>query len=269
VYALQELSADEVATVLRRAVESIGEGAPAVEAAAIEFLAARSAGDARTALNALELAIETARELGEARVSIERAQDALQRRAVLYDKHGDRHYDYISAWIKATRGSDPDASLYYLAVMLQGGEDPRFIARRMVILASEDVGNADPGALGVAVAAAQAVEHVGMPEARFALAQTAIYLALAPKSNAAGRSLAAAEEHVREHGAAPAPGWLRPGARPGQDVGGYDYPHDHPGQVSPQELLPESVVGARFFKPGESEARLAQRLEEVLRMRGR
>ena len=111
---------------------------------------------------------------------------------MLYDKGGDRHYDYISAWIKATRGSDPDASLYYLAVMLEGGEDPRFIVRRMVILASEDIGNADPAALGVAVAAAQAVEHVGLPEATYALAQAAIYLALAPKSNAAGRALGAA-----------------------------------------------------------------------------
>ncbi len=297
VYALQALTAEEVATVLRGAIaqgaarpaagappadqdaqdgeDRPGEDGPAPVAAAevdeeaIEFLAARSAGDARTALNALELALETAAELGEVRVDVARVEDALQRKAVLYDKHGDRHYDCISAWIKATRGSDPDASLYYLAVMLEGGEDPRFIVRRMVILASEDVGNADPGALGVAVAAAQAVEHVGMPEATFALAQAAIYLALAPKSNAAGRSLGAARAHVREHGAAPVPGWLAPGARPGQEVGGYDYPHDHPGQVSPQELLPEGVVGERFFQPGEAEAQLAQRMEQVRRMRGR
>jgi putative ATPase len=266
VYALQELSAQEVASVLRRAM---ADAQVEVDEDAIEFLAARSAGDARTALNALELALQTAHELGEKRVDIERAQDALQRRAVLYDKKGDRHYDYISAWIKATRGSDPDASLYYLAVMLEGGEDPRFIVRRMVILASEDVGNADPNALTVAVAAAQAVEHVGLPEATFALAQAAVYLALAPKSNAAGRSLGAARAHVREHGAAPVPGWLRPGARPGQEVGGYDYPHDHPGQLSPQELLPEGVVGERFYRPGEAEARLAERLAEVRRLRGR
>ena len=331
VYALMELSAQEVATVLRRAVsttagtgepgpaadgvragglggDGVGVGAPSagdgdamraqatraqgtqgteagapgsaagkgangqsveVEEAAIEFLAARSAGDARTALNALELALETAAELGEPRVGVARAEDALQRRAVLYDKKGDRHYDYISAWIKATRGSDPDASLYYLAVMLEGGEDPRFIVRRMVILASEDIGNADPAALGVAVAAAGAVEHVGLPEATFALAQAAIYLALAPKSNAAGRALGAARRHVREHGAAPVPGWLRPGARPGQKVGGYDYPHDRHGQVSPQELMPEGVVAERFYAPGEAEARLAERLAEVRRLRGR
>ena len=131
----------------------------------------------------------------------------------------------------------------------------------MVILASEDIGNADPAALGVAVAAAAAVEHVGMPEAKFALAQAAIYLALAPKSNAAGRALGAAQRHVREHGAAPAPGWLRPGARPGQEGRPrYDNPHDHPGHVSPQELLPEGVVGARFYAPDEAEAELAKRL---------
>ncbi|HTR73336.1 MAG TPA: replication-associated recombination protein A, partial [Solirubrobacteraceae bacterium] len=242
------------------------------EEAAIEFLAARSAGDARTALNALELALETAEELGEESVGVERAADALQRRAVLYDKKGDKHYDYISAWIKATRGSDPDASLYYLAVMLEGGEDPRFIARRMVILASEDVGNADPRALEVAVAAAGAVEHVGMPEAKFALSQAAVYLALAPKSNAAGRSLGAAMRHVREHGAAPVPAWLRPGARPGQDESPptrYENPHDRPSSVSEQELMPEGVIGARFYEPGESEAGLAERLAEVRRLRGR
>ncbi len=296
VYALRALSAEEVGAVLRRALASgelaaaladgDGEGAAtgaakktAIEARAetaiavapetLDFLAARADGDARTALNALELAVTTAAELGESSVEIARAEDALQQRAVLYDRKGDRHYDYISAWIKATRGSDPDASLYYLAVMLEGGEDPRFIVRRMVILASEDIGNADPAALGVAVAAAQAVEHVGMPEAKFALAQAAIYLSLAPKSNIAGRALGAAQRHVREQGAAPVPGWLRSGPRPGQEVGGYDYPHDRPGHVSPQELLPEEVAGARFYEPDEAEAQLAKRLEEVRRARGR
>ncbi|HWX44513.1 MAG TPA: replication-associated recombination protein A [Solirubrobacteraceae bacterium] len=270
VYALQALSAEEVATVLRRALASgEADSAVTVEPGALEFLAMRSEGDARSALNALELAVETAAERGETVVGIARAEDALQRRAVLYDRKGDRHYDYISAWIKATRGSDPDASLYYLAVMLEGGEDPRFIVRRMVILASEDIGNADPAALSVAVAAAQAVEHVGMPEAKFALAQTAIYLSLAPKSHAAGRALGAAARHVREHGAAPVPGWLRSGPRPGQEVGGYDYPHEHPGHVSPQELLPEGVAGERFYEPDEAEAALARRLEDVRRARGR
>jgi putative ATPase len=265
VYALQALSAEEIEAVLRRAAETL---AVAVDDAASAFLAARSEGDARTALGALELAAQTAGQLGEPHVTLARAEDALQRRAVLYDKQGDRHYDYISAWIKATRGSDPDASLYYLAVMLEGGEDPRFIARRMVILASEDIGNADPAALGVATAAAQAVERVGLPEGRYALAQAAIYLALAPKSNAAGRALAAAQRHVREHGAAPAPSWLRSGPRPGQDAGGYDNPHSHPGHLSPQPLLPTGVQGARFYEPDEAEALLAARLAEIRGARG-
>ena len=269
VYALQALSAGEVATLLRRAAEAN------VDEDAIEFLAARSEGDARTALNALELAAETAAEAaaqdgeaGSGRVTLARAEDALQRRAVLYDKGGDRHYDYASAWIKATRGSDPDASLYYLAVMLEGGEDPRFIVRRMVILASEDIGNADPAALSVATAAAAAVEHVGLPEARYALAQAAIYLALAPKSDAAGRALGAAVAHVREHGAQPAPAWLRSGPRPGQDRGGYDNPHRHSGHVAAQPLLPEQVQGARFYEPDQAEAELDARLREIRRARG-
>jgi putative ATPase len=265
VYALHELSGDEVALILRRAA------GPEVAPEAIDFLAARSEGDARTALNALELATATAGELDEKRVTLERAADALQRRAVLYDKRGDRHYDYISAWIKATRGSDPDASLYYLAVMLEGGEDPRFIVRRMLILASEDIGNADPAALSVAAAAAQAVEHVGLPEARFALAQAAIYLSLAPKSDAAGRALSAAERHVREHGAAPVPGWLRSGPRldsaGAAQIEGYENPHNSPAHVGAQQLLPDAVLGAEFYTPDEAEDELAQRLEEVRRAR--
>jgi len=303
VYALQALSPEEIRTVLRRAAagaadageDGVEEGAGvAVDERAFEFLAARSEGDARTALNALELAVATARAAsaeaqGEPRVTLQHVEDALQRRAVLYDKGGDRHYDYASAWIKATRGSDPDASLYYLAVMLEGGEDPRFIVRRMVILASEDVGNADPQALSVATAAAQAVEHVGMPEARYALAQAAIYLSLAPKSDAAGRALSAAQRHVREHGAAPVPGWLRSGPRPGmraadeRPAGGagpahahddspsarYDNPHGHPAHLSPQELLPERVVGERFYEPDDAEEQLARRLARIRAGRGR
>jgi putative ATPase len=269
VYALQALTAGDVAELLRRA------SGPEVDDDAIEFLAARSEGDARTALNALELASATAAESprddggGEAgRVTLARVEDALQRRAVLYDKGGDRHYDYASAWIKATRGSDPDASLYYLAVMLEGGEDPRFIVRRMVILASEDIGNADPQALSVATAAAAAVEHVGLPEATYALAQAAIYLALAPKSNAAGKALGAARRHVRERGAQPAPPWLRSGPRPGQDKADYDNPHGHPGHVGPQPLLPEGVEGARFYEPDEAEDELKRRLREIRAARG-
>jgi putative ATPase len=231
---------------------------------ALEFLASRSGGDARTALNALELACQTVGP--DATVGLEQAEDALQRRALLYDRQADRHYDTISAWIKATRGSDPDASLYYLAVMLEGGEDPRFIVRRMVVLASEDIGNADPQALTVATAAAHAVEHVGMPECQFALAQAAIYLSLAPKSDAAKRAVAASREFIRERGAQPPPPHLRSSTR---SDGGYDNPHHRPGHVSPQELMPDQAIGERFYEPGEAEALLRERLEEIRRARGR
>jgi putative ATPase len=234
-----------------------------VESEALEFLARRSGGDARTALNALELACEA---VGVGRVvTLAHAEDALQRRALLYDRQADQHYDTISAWIKATRGSDPDASLYYLAVMLEGGEDPRFIVRRMVVLASEDIGNADPQALVVATAAAAAVEHVGLPECQFALAQAAIYLSLAPKSDAAKRAVIAARGHIAEHGAATPPPYLRSSTR---SDGGYDNPHRRPGHLSPQELMPDPAIGARFYDPDEAEALLRERLAEIRSARG-
>jgi putative ATPase len=269
VYELHELEAAHVEVLLRRAVDRGECGDHAIDDEVLGFLAGRGGGDARTALAALELACETAGEGGA--VTLEIAEDALQRRALRYDRAGDQHYDTISAWIKATRGSDPDASLYYLAVMIEGGEDPRFIARRMVILASEDVGNADPQALQVAVATAQAVEHVGMPEGQHALAQCAIYLALAPKSNAAYRAISAAREHVRRHGAQPPPAHLRSAAYPGAAAlgrgQGYDYPHDRPGHVSGQELLPDRLVGERFYAPDDAEQALAERLEAIRRAR--
>jgi putative ATPase len=263
-YELSELTENDVLVLLRRALERGECGAVQVQDEAIELLAARSLGDARTALSALELACET---VGDppAPVTVEHAEDALQRRIVHYDKQADSHYDTISAWIKATRGSDPDVSLYYLAVMLEGGEDPRFIARRMVILASEDIGNADPQALVVATAAAAAVEHAGLPECQFALAQAAIYLSLAPKSDAAKRAIGAARGFVREHGAAPPPVQLRSGGR-GQ---GYENPHRHPGHIGGQELAPDEAVGERFYEPDEAEAELAARLAEIRRARGR
>src|SRR5919109_3687853 len=212
IYELHELTTEHIEALLRRALERGECEGVTVGGDVVAFLAARAGGDARTALNALELACSTAD--GDA-VTLADAEDAMQRKAVLYDKGGEQHYDYISAWIKSTRGSDPDASLYYLAAMLEGGEDVRFIARRMIILASEDIGNADPHALTVAVAAAQAVEHVGLPECQFALAQAAIYLSLAPKSNAATHAIGAAREHIREHGAAHPPAALRSAAYPG------------------------------------------------------
>jgi putative ATPase len=272
VYELHRLGPDHVLTLLRRALaEPRGiPDPPAVTDEALAFLAERSGGDARTALSALELASEAA---SDGRVDLAAAEDALQRKAVLYDKGGDRHYDTISAWIKATRGSDPDASLLYLAMMLEGGEDPRFIVRRMVILASEDIGNADPRALSVAVAAAHAVEHVGLPECAHNLAQATVYLALAPKSNASYRALAAARRYVREHGPLDPPPALRSAAYPGARALGrgqdYEYPHDLPGAVSSQELMPGGAEGERFLELGtEGEEReMAERLDEIRRRR--
>src|SRR5918998_1415169 len=203
------------------------------------------------------------------------AEDALQRKAVLYDKGGDKHYDLISAWIKSTRGSDPDASLLYLAAMLEGGEDPRFIARRMVVLASEDIGNADPQALAVAVNAAHAVEHVGLPEAEINLGQAAVYLALAPKSNASYKALRRAQEWVRENGPVLPPAALQSAAYPGaRKLGrgkGYDYPHDRPEGVSPQELMPAEAEGVRFLELSDhgDERSLGERLQAIRRARGR
>jgi putative ATPase len=273
VYELQALDATDVEVLLRRALErGAGEGLE-VPDEVITFLGVRSGGDARTALNALELAIATARRAQEAHVTLGDAEDSLQRKAVLYDKAGDQHYDYISAWIKSTRGSDPDASLYYLAAMIEGGEDPRFIARRMIVLASEDVGNADPQALPVAVAAAHAVEHVGFPEAEFALAQAAIYLSLAPKSDAVKRAIGEVRGHIREHGAKSPPAPLRSAAYPAaRTLGrgkGYDYPHNHPGHVNDQEHLPDGLEGLRFYFPDEGEPEAKARLEAIRKARSR
>ena len=274
VYEFRQLEDAHVLALLRRAL-SDDRGltdAPPVDDEALEFLAARAGGDARIALAALEVACETA---GGDTITLRHAEDALQRKALLYDKGGDRHYDTISAWIKATRGSDPDASMLYLVEMLEGGEDPRFIARRMVVFASEDVGNADPRALQVAVAAAHAVEHVGMPECAYNLAQAAIYLALAPKSDTVKRALKGAGEWIAENGAPEPPGYLRSAAYPGAKAlgrgAGYDYPHGRPEGVSPQELMPPEAVGETFVEltgRGE-EAELRERLEQIRRDRGR
>ena len=272
-YELRALTDEDVVKLLQRALERSECGEVNVADDVLDFLAARSGGDARTALNALELACETALRTDERTVTIEDAEDALQRKAVLYDREGDKHYDYISAWIKSTRGSDPDASLYYLAVMLEGGEDPRYIARRMIVLASEDIGNADPQALEVAVAAAAAVEHVGLPEAQFALSQAAIYLSMAPKSNAAKRAILDARAHVREHGALDPPAPLRSAAYPAAKALGrginYDNPHNHPGHLNEQEHLPDGREKVRFYRPDEAEGELRERLQRIRAARGR
>src|SRR5262249_39869044 len=227
-YELEPLSADELREVVRRGGAELGATlTPEIE----QLIARRAGGDARTALTVLELAVQTAAEEG-LEIAAEHVEDAARKRPLVYDKAGDAHYDFISAWIKSTRASDVQASIYYLAVMLEGGEDPRFIARRMIVLASEDIGNADPQALLVAGAAAQAVEHVGLPEARLNLAQAAIYLARAPKSNASYAALKAAIADVREHGHLRPPDALRSAAYPGaRKLGrgeGYVYPHDNP-----------------------------------------
>ena len=249
VYELHELTAGDVELLLRRAIDAGEIGTAHIDEEAIRFLSARSGGDARTALQALELAAST---VGDAVITLQVAEDALQRRAVRFDKRGDQHYDTISAWIKATRGSDPDASLYYLAVMLEGGEDPRFIARRMVIFASEDVGLADPRALQVAVAAADAVEYVGLPEVQLNLAEAVIYLALAPKSNAVKTAIFAAREDVREHGNVRPPKMLRGsnyrGAKALGSGEGYIYPHDDKRGFE-LDYLPEEMRGKRYWQP--------------------
>jgi putative ATPase len=278
IYELHPLEPEQVQGLLRRALSDPERGIadpPEVEDAALEMLAHRSGGDARVALSALERAVERAAvpgmrgEGGGSVVDVAAAEDALQRKAVEYDRQGDRHYDFISAWIKATRGSDVDASLYYLAAMLEGGEDPRFIARRMVILASEDVGNADPQALLVADAAARAVDRVGLPECALNLAQACVYLALAPKSNASYKGLGAARAEIRANGAKTPPDHLRDAHYPGAgELGrgeGYRYAHDEPDGVGDQRLLPPGLENARFYAPtGRGfEADLGERLERL------
>ncbi|MBA2240574.1 MAG: replication-associated recombination protein A [Solirubrobacterales bacterium] len=275
-YELQPIGPQATEALLRRALDDPERGIadpPEVDVEALSMLAERAGGDARTALGALGRASEVVRRSG-GRVDLERAEDALQQRALRYDREGDRHYDYVSAWIKSVRGSDPDAALYYLAAMLEGGEDPRIVSRRMVILASEDVGNADPQAIALANACALAADRVGMPEARLILAQGTAYLALAPKSNAVTRAIAAATSYVREHGAELPPDHLRdahyPGARKLGRGQGYEYPHDLPGGVSAQQLAPDALRGERFYEPTDRgrEAELGARLEELRRARG-
>ncbi len=271
IYEFRPLSAIEVEELVLRALgDDRGiPDPPGIVPAALKMLAVRAGGDGRVALAALERAVEATRVAERNEIRVGEVEDALQRKALLYDREGDRHYDYISAWIKATRGSDVDASIYYLAVMLEGGEDPRFIARRMVIFASEDIGNADPQALVIATAAGQAVDRVGLPECALNLAQAAAYLALAPKSNASTRAISKASAHVRQHGAAAPPPYLQDAHYPGaKELGrgeGYRYPHDEPDAVTDQPLGPEAVRGERFYEPTDrgAEAELSERLERL------
>ncbi|HLY86785.1 MAG TPA: replication-associated recombination protein A [Gaiellaceae bacterium] len=247
VYELETLTPEEMAVVVRRGLDEIGREA---SESVVELIAHRSGGDARTALNIVEIASATA----DGAVTAENVEDAARKPPLVYDKAGDRHYDYSSAFIKSMRGSDPDAAVYYLAAMLEGGEDARFIARRMIVLASEDIGNADPRALLLAVAAAQAVEHVGLPEARLNLSQAAIYLARAPKSNASYLAINRASADVRERGAMRPPKALRDGSWYGRRLGhgeGYVYPHDDP-EGFELSYLPEELGSTRFYEPSGS-----------------
>jgi putative ATPase len=245
-FELLPLTAEEIGTVIRRGEATLGiELSPEVRS----LMVRRAGGDARSALTILEVAAQTA---GADPVTESQVEDAARKRPLLYDKGGDAHYDFISAFIKSMRGSDPDAAVYYLAAMLEGGEDPRFIARRMVVLASEDIGNADPQALLVATAAAHAVEYVGLPEARLNLSQAAIYLALAPKSNASYVALKEATRDVREGGHARPPKELRdasyPGARKLGHGTGYVYPHDDPAGFE-VDHLPDGLRGKKYYRP--------------------
>lgn len=247
IYELEPLAPEQVREIVRRGAAEVGAE---LSDELVALVARRSGGDARTALNIVELATETARAEGSP-VTEAHVEDAARKRPLVYDKASDAHYDFASAFIKSMRGGDADAAVYYLAAMLEGGEDARFIARRMIVLASEDIGNADPRALLVAVAAAQAVEHVGLPEARLNLAQAAIYLARAPKSNASYVALREATADVREHGAVRPPKPLRDASWYGRQLGhgeGYVYPHDDPRGFE-TSYLPEELRDRRYYRP--------------------
>lgn len=259
IFELKPLSKDDIKEILKMAVydkeRGMGSYKGDISDEALEFLSDISNGDARSALNAIELGILTTdrAEDGIIHIDLKTAEQCIQKRAVRYDKTGDNHYDTISAFIKSMRGSDPDAVSYYLAKMLYAGEDVKFIARRIMICASEDVGNADPDALVVAVSAAQAVERIGMPEARIILSQAALYVACAPKSNAAYMAVDKALELVKTTKTQPVPAHLqdahyKSSAKLGHGIG-YKYAHDYPNHYVDQQYLPDALVGEVFYEP--------------------
>ncbi len=266
-FRLEPLSAQALTRVMLAALEDgergLGGYGLRLEEDALAHMVNVAGGDARVALNTLEAAAFLARERGEGSITLRSAEEAAQRKALLYDKWGDSHYDTVSAFIKSMRGSDPQAALYWLARMLYAGEDPRFIARRMLIFASEDVGLADSRGLLVAEAAARAVDYVGLPEARLNLAHAAVYLALAPKSNSTTAGLGRAMREIEEGEAAPVPPHLRDSHyRGAEGLGhgaGYLYPHDYPGHYVEQAYLPDGLRGRVFYEPSDSggEPRLA------------
>lgn len=263
IFELKALEREDIKELLYRAVrdeqKGMGTYGAVLEENAAEFLADIAGGDARAALNAVELGVlttERSAQDGKIHITLEVAQECIQKRAVRYDKDGDNHYDTISAFIKSMRGSDPDAAVYYLARMLYAGEDIKFIARRIMICASEDVGNADPQALTVAVSAAQAVERIGMPEAQIILAQAVSYVATAPKSNAAVNAIGDAMEAVRTRQSMPVPVHLQDAHYKGAvNLGhgtGYKYAHDYPNHYVAQQYLPDGMEGSVFYRPSEN-----------------
>ncbi|MCI9077879.1 MAG: replication-associated recombination protein A [Lachnospiraceae bacterium] len=261
-FELEPLSDDNIKTLLLRAVNDCNKGMgtykPAIDDDALDFLADVSGGDARLALNAVELAILTTprSDDGIIHITLDVASECIQKRVVRYDKNGDNHYDVISAFIKSMRGSDPDAAIYYLARMLYAGEDVRFIARRIIICAAEDVSNADPQALVVATSAAQAVERVGMPESQIILAQAVSYVASAPKSNSAVNAISKAMETVKNEKTGAVPPHLMDSHYKGaKELGhgiGYKYAHDYPKHYVKQQYLPDNIEGMRFYIPSDN-----------------
>ena len=260
IFELKPLSKDNIKTIIERAVtdeeKGIGVYGANITEEALDFLSDAANGDARSALTAIELAVLTTEpsENGKIEITLEVAAECIQKRVLKYDKDGDNHYDTISAFIKSMRGSDPDAAVYYLARMLYAGEDIKFIARRIVICASEDVGMADPNALVVAMAAAQAVERIGMPESRIILAEAAVYVATAPKSNASYLAIDAALETVKNQMTGNIPRHLQ--NKHADSTGmerdqGYLYAHDFPNHYVDQQYLPDELVGTKFYEPGE------------------
>lgn len=259
VYALKPLTAEQMAGIVQRALADTDRGLGGLNATidddALAYLVEYSGGDARSALNTLDLAVAaTLPEAGVRRVTLATLEDAVQHRAYTYDRAGESHYDTISAFIKSIRGSDPDAALYWLARMIEAGEDPLFIVRRLVISAGEDVGLADPQALSVAVACQQAVHFIGMPEGFIPMAECTVYLATAPKSNASYAAYHRAVEDVRKHGSLPVPLHLRnavTGLMRGMGYGqGYQYAHDHPDHYVEQEFRPPALQGNSYYQPG-------------------
>ena len=275
IFGFKPLENYHIQKILERALKDEDKGLkrwePQVERKALEHIIEMANGDARSALNALEVAVLTtpADEKGKRKITLETAEESIQQKALNYDRQGDNHYDTISAFIKSIRGSDPDAALYWLACMIKAGEDPGFIARRLVISASEDIGNADPRALLIAVSAAQALQMIGMPEGRIILAQAAAYLASAPKSNASYQGINRALDDVSHRRSGAVPPYLRDsnyaGAKKLGRGKGYKYPHDFPGHFTVQQYLPNELRDVIYYFPTENgeEKGIKERLEKL------